>query len=228
MPTNLSYSLRFPGNLHQCSRNIQKSAKNVTLVDSKRCAWYTNHLFPVDNFEERFMNSTDQPSYYAQSFLAIQNAITMSFIRSHNKTVSYKTLPEILVAQFPYASHVARPFDEYGSRLISLISSLSFTYAFVNSVRYIANEKEKQLKETMKIMGLSNWMHHLCWFFRSMIMLLIPIVIIAVVLTVATFITLFYIKIIQIIYESYLPMNFRHIASEQLTPFSRKRIASSY
>lgn len=191
MPTNLSYSLRFPGNLNQCSRNIRISAINITRVDSKLCAWYTNHLFPVDNFEERFMNSTDQPSYYAQGFLAIQNAITMSFIKSHNKTVSFETFPEILVAKFPYTSHVAPPWGEEGAMLVSFFSLLSFTYAFVNSVRFIANEKEKQLKETMKIMGLSNWMHHLCWFIRSMIMLLIPIVTIAVLLTVAAIITLF-------------------------------------
>lgn len=45
---------------------------------------------------------------------------------------------------------------------------LSFMYFVINTVRFIALEKEKQLKEAMKIMGLPNWLHWTGWFIKSM------------------------------------------------------------
>lgn len=39
------------------------------------------------------------------------------------------------------------------------------------SFQKITLEKEKQLKEVMKIMGLSNWLQWAAWFFESLIVL---------------------------------------------------------
>lgn len=164
MPKNLSYSLHFPGHLRRCDEEI--------------CTWQTNRRFPYDNFT----NDNNPPSYYAEGFLTIQNAIAMAYINSHNRSLTYKNLPEILVKPLPYPSRYQ--FTRVSLIFIPLFFLMSFTYAFANSVRYITNEKEKQLKETMKIMGLTNWMHHLGWFIRTVIMLLIPIVIVTVLFTV--------------------------------------------
>lgn len=55
----------------------------------------------------------------------------------------------------------------------------------MNSVRFISIEKEKQLKEAMKIMGLASWMHYLSWFIRTLIMLSISMLFISLLLTVS-------------------------------------------
>jgi len=77
-------------------------------------------------------------------------------------------------------------------------------------LQYITAEKEKQLKEVMKIMGLSNWLHWTAWFVKSFIMLTISAILIAVlvkinwtegvaVLTHASFTALVFFLIIYII-----------------------------
>lgn len=52
---------------------------------------------------------------------------------------------------------------------------LSFVYPCINTTKFIAVEKERQLKEAMKIMGLSNWIHWAGWFVRTMILFIITI-----------------------------------------------------
>lgn len=52
---------------------------------------------------------------------------------------------------------------------------LGFISPTTNLVKYIAIEKEKQLKEAMKIMGLPNWLHWASWFAKSMIYMTITI-----------------------------------------------------
>lgn len=67
---------------------------------------------------------------------------------------------------------------------MSLIIVLSFVYPCINTVKFIAAEKEKQLKEAMKIMGLSNWLHWTGWFLRSMTYMTISISLIVMLLKV--------------------------------------------
>lgn len=183
MPRKLSYSLRFPGKLQFCFKN-------------DTCLWETNHKFETDMFEERpgERDSIDsiknlplsyfyQPSYLVEGFLTIQNAIFNAYMKNHVN----KSIPEIQVQPFPYRPYVESEINGVGFIVIASIFLLSFNYAFVNSVQYIADEKERQLKESMKIMGLARWQHYSCWFIRTMIMLLIPTVIIAILLTVISF-----------------------------------------
>lgn len=45
-------------------------------------------------------------------------------------------------------------------------------------------EKEKRLKEAMKMMGLSNWVHWFSWFIKALLFSLLTVIIITVILTV--------------------------------------------
>lgn len=69
-------------------------------------------------------------------------------------------------------------------QIIPIFILISFNYSFSTTVRFIAMEKEKQLKEAMKIMGLSNWLHWLGWFIKSMVLLTISITIVVALLKV--------------------------------------------
>ena len=60
-------------------------------------------------------------------------------------------------------------------RLLPMIILISFFYTCINTVKFITIEKEKQLKEAMKIMGLPNWLHWTAWFVRCLVLLLITI-----------------------------------------------------
>lgn len=113
--------------------------------------------------------------------MAIQNAIAKAFI---NKNKPSSNIPNVVMQQFPTPAHTGNIYTDLIPILIPILFLISFNFAFINSVRYITNEKEKQLKEAMKIMGLANWMQHLSWFIRTLVMISIPVVVIAVAFTV--------------------------------------------
>lgn len=50
--------------------------------------------------------------------------------------------------------------------------------------QYVTAEKEKQLKEVMKIMGLDNWLHWTSWFCKSFIVLAVSAVLITIIMKV--------------------------------------------
>lgn len=184
MPESLSYSLHFPGNITAC------------IASDEACMWYTDHVFPKNIFTIRAYAFYDaHPAYHVVGFLKIQNAIFKAFTKSHRPLSS---VPNIQLQQLPYPPHADKRLIVYLPYLIPIIFLVSFNYAFINSVRYISVEKEKQLKEAMQIMGLASWMHHFCWFIRTMTMLLIPIMMITIVLRVIFFRNRFICKLIHV------------------------------
>lgn len=56
---------------------------------------------------------------------------------------------------------------------LPLIVMMSFIYPVINIAKSVVYEKEKRLKEYMKIMGLSRWLHWTAWFIKS-IAFLVP------------------------------------------------------
>lgn len=111
--------------------------------------------------------------------MAIQNAIANAFIKKLN---SSNSLPDILVKRFPYPQYKEQIQLHLLQFIAPLLMLLSFNYSFSNTVRYVSIEKEKQLKEAMKIMGLPSWLHWLSWFTRTMVMLTISVSLIIVLL----------------------------------------------
>ena len=48
----------------------------------------------------------------------------------------------------------------------------------------LVHEKQQRLKESMKMMGLANWIHWMAWFFKNLFFLLISVVLITIILKV--------------------------------------------
>lgn len=116
-------------------------------------------IYPSDNYNSPRNLANDDggpPSYYQEGFLAIQNTIASAFI-----SMSGNQMPEILVKRFPYPPYTS----DFQWQLLQYVAPLfilfGFNYSFLNSVRFVGVEKEKQLKEAMKIMGLPSWLHWL-------------------------------------------------------------------
>lgn len=178
MPKSLSYSLRFPGELRRVDI--------PSVGDTIRFTWHTKELFEPNQYLPRNANEDDggPPSYYKEGFLAIQNAITTAYIEIHQPDTVKKPTPSIFVNRFPDPPYENDSMLSTFASILPLFFILSFNYTFMNTVRFIATEKEKQLKEAMKIMGLANWLHYLSWFIRTLIMLMVSVILIAILLKV--------------------------------------------
>lgn len=152
IPKDLSYSLHFPSELRgtEFSSQLKPGFYN----------WHTNKITPSEGFNEpRNLRYVDggPPSYYAEGFLAIQNAIARAFVSK----IGNRTMPDVLIKRFPYPPYSENSYWSLLQGILPLFVLFSFNYSFSNAVRFIAMEKEKQLKEAMKIMGLQSWLHWL-------------------------------------------------------------------
>lgn len=77
-------------------------------------------------------------------------------------------------------------FEQIGV-MVGILIVLSFMFPTINNVRYITIEKERQLKEAMKIMGLPSWMHWTSWYIRIQVFMIIAMFIIVALLKVISF-----------------------------------------
>ncbi|XP_037937451.1 ATP-binding cassette sub-family A member 3 isoform X2 [Teleopsis dalmanni] len=169
-PTNFSYSLRFPSEL-------RTSTFNIALT------WLTMILFPLfDLTGPRNPNASDggiPVGYLREGFIPVQNSISMAYMKYASGN---DNLPDVVMQRYPYPEYIFDPLLEGLASIMSLIILLSFIYPCTYITKYITNEKEKQLKEVMKIMGLNNWIHWTAWFVKSFLMLGISALLITILI----------------------------------------------
>ncbi|XP_050311852.1 phospholipid-transporting ATPase ABCA3 isoform X2 [Anthonomus grandis grandis] len=168
-------TLRFPGELR--------------VAGSLEADWKTTLVYPIfQTAGPRNSNSSTgaPPNYYQEGFLALQQALS-AMITARQSGESFPgpiTMPVINMRRFPYASWNEDLLAAVLQAFFGTIIMFSFIYPCMNIVSAITYEKEKQLKETMKIMGLPNWLHWLAWFLKSFILLMISVVLMVVLLKV--------------------------------------------
>ncbi|XP_055909470.1 phospholipid-transporting ATPase ABCA1-like isoform X2 [Eupeodes corollae] len=160
---NLNYQIRFPSELRTAaSSNVLKT-------------WLTNTLFiPFDPIGPRNTPDVDggiPVGYLREGFLPVQNAISTAFIKLSSKNLTDQILPRVMLQRYPYPEYTNDPLLVGLASMMSFIIVLSYIYPVTYTVKYITAEKEKQLKEVMKIMGLQNWLHWTAWFVKGFLMM---------------------------------------------------------
>lgn len=160
LPDNFEFSLRFPSELRTSGGFVEWSN------------WFTNRMFLPFNVpgpRNRDEASGGQPpGYYQEGFLPMQYALTKAYTQIKGN-VAPTDVPDVWLNRFPYKEFLDDPLLIGLEAFIPLIIILSLIYTSVNIVKYVTVEKEKQLKEAMKIMGLSNWLHWTAWFIKCFI-----------------------------------------------------------
>ena len=121
-----------------------------------------------------------QPGYYRESFSAIQWAIDKSLvIEASDFEVS--DYPAIYIQRFPYFQYIYDRFVNAIQNGLPLLLVLAYVFTALSIVRELVHEKERRLKESMKMMGLANWVHWSAWFTRCFLFLLISVIIITLI-----------------------------------------------
>uniref|UniRef100_A0A1B0GH75 Putative lipid exporter abca1 n=1 Tax=Lutzomyia longipalpis TaxID=7200 RepID=A0A1B0GH75_LUTLO len=178
LPDHLDYTIRFPAEL--------RTRRNQDDVLSSN--WQTGRLFPeFQSIGPRNRNSSDggiPPGYYREGFAAIQHAVSITFIEM-KKTNPSTIIPDIFLQRLPYPPFTLDVLLEVIALIIPFMILASFIVPCINNVKFITVEKEKQLKEVMKIMGLPNWLHWTAWFCKIMIFFMISITLMVILLKVS-------------------------------------------
>lgn len=167
LPKNLIYTLRFP------SESRMNSEVNPTIFN-----WQTNLLVPIyagGGARGGAMDEGGAPYYFSDGFLPIQEAIGKTFMKMTCTDDNCKFIPKIQLHRYPYPPYVHDILLDAMERAVALFIILSFVYPIICTVRFIAVEKEMQLKEVMKIMGMPVWLHWTSWFVRTMLFMIVSI-----------------------------------------------------
>lgn len=117
------------------------------------------------------LKQTDSMSsfdYVVTGFIFIQDLVDhaiMSLLASNSTT----NMPTVMYNMFPLPAYITDQFSVTISGILALIMTISWIYSVSMIVKGIVHEKEMRLGESMKMMGLHNWVHWLGWFLTSFI-----------------------------------------------------------
>ncbi|XP_064626259.1 phospholipid-transporting ATPase ABCA1-like isoform X3 [Lineus longissimus] len=118
-------------------------------------------------------------SYFTYGFAYIQDMIEHGFVRA----VTEKDVEMgIYAQQFPYPCYIYDTFTKAISSSIPMFMVLAWVYTAAMIVKGIVYEKEKRLKEVMKVMGLGEAVHWVAWFINCFVMMLISVILLLGVL----------------------------------------------
>uniref|UniRef100_A0A4W6GB46 ATP binding cassette subfamily A member 3 n=1 Tax=Lates calcarifer TaxID=8187 RepID=A0A4W6GB46_LATCA len=182
LPLRVSYHLRFSFT----PRNAPPKEKSE-LNPNSDLDWHTLSLFPLFQLpgpREQYDKEGGTPGYFREGFLAVQHAVDRAIMRSYNRTAAAPLLRQIRVvlSRFPYPAFIYDVFILAIQNQLPLVLVLSFTYTSLNIVRAVVQEKERKLKEYMRMMGLSNWLHWSAWFLMFFLFLSISVFFVTVLL----------------------------------------------
>lgn len=82
----------------------------------------------------------------------------------------------------PYPCYINDKFLTAIASLLPLFMVLAWIYTVAMMTKDIVYEKEKRLKEFMRVMGLSNGIHWMAWFITSFLVMYFITVILAILL----------------------------------------------
>uniref|UniRef100_A0A3Q3GMJ2 ATP-binding cassette, sub-family A (ABC1), member 3b n=1 Tax=Labrus bergylta TaxID=56723 RepID=A0A3Q3GMJ2_9LABR len=175
LPIKVGYHLRFTFT----PRNAPPKEKSEFNPNSD-LDWHTLSLFPLFQLpgpREQYDKEGGTPGYFREGFLAVQHAVDRAIMISYNRTAASPLLRQIRVvlSRFPYPAFIYDVFILAIQNQLPLLLVLSFTYTSLNIVRAVVQEKEKKLKEYMRMMGLSNWLHWSAWFLMFFLFLSISV-----------------------------------------------------
>lgn len=182
LPHKFEFSLRFPHEL----RTRYPATGGFTISNH----WQTSNRFPIMLSEgPRYRENNDGGipcGYYREGFIPMQAAVSRAFIKAIKAEAGFPDgdVPKLFLHRFPYPPYLDDVLLLGLESFIPLFMVASFLYTAVNIVKYITVEKEKQLKEAMKIMGLPNWLHWTAWFIKSILFLTITISLIILIVKV--------------------------------------------
>ncbi|XP_052283854.1 phospholipid-transporting ATPase ABCA3-like [Dreissena polymorpha] len=161
-PTDLKYTLRV----------TWRNGK----ADGDR--WRTELTYPFfQAFGPRNKEGTGgEPFYHDTGFLTLQYLINKEFIKLKNSTSDIGTGLNVSMQKMPYPPYLDDVLATVLQSNLPLFLVFSFILNTIQMAMNLAYEKEKKLKEAMKMMGLKTSMYWISWFVKNLIYLVLVII----------------------------------------------------
>ncbi|ESN90020.1 hypothetical protein HELRODRAFT_194721 [Helobdella robusta] len=168
---NVTYKIRFPAEQHW-----KYADKSNWLTDR----WYDDTTYNEPRTSNFDRGNINKPGYYREAFLTLQKYIDdaiIALILKQNGTYVESDNPDssIQLRMFPYPYST---YDDYVT-VIKVYMPLFIVICFIANATLIARditlEKEKKLKESMKLMGLKPWVNWLAWFTQFFLFMLVSV-----------------------------------------------------
>lgn len=175
LPLAVKYHLRFSS-----TRRNYMWTKAGSFFLKETDGWHTTSLFPLfpsPGPREPKAPDGGEPGYIREGFLAVQHAVDRAIMQYHAKASAHQLFQRLSVVakRFPYPPFLSDPFLVAIQYQLPLLLMLSFTYTALCIVRAVVQEKERRLKEYMRMMGLSSWLHWAAWFLLFFLFLLVTV-----------------------------------------------------
>jgi ATP-binding cassette subfamily A (ABC1) protein 3 len=182
LPPNIEYQIRLNSRPRLCSLDTSDNS-GVNTDPSLACTWLTKIVFPLYPLQkprDPLWDDGGQPGYHRESFSALQWAIDKSLVANITGVIPHG-YPTVYIQRFPYFEYNYDRFANVIQNALPLLLVLAYIFTALTIVKELVQEKEKRLKESMKMMGLANWVHWAAWFTRCFLFLLITVIIITLI-----------------------------------------------
>ncbi|XP_060560202.1 phospholipid-transporting ATPase ABCA1-like [Ruditapes philippinarum] len=121
--------------------------------------------------------------YFMYGFAYIQDMLEHAVIKIQTG-ITVTSDVGIIAQQFPYPCYTEDKFIYAISRMLPLFMILAWILTTAMLCKSIVYEKDRRLKEVMKIMGLGNGVHWMAWFINAFVMMFATILILVIMLKV--------------------------------------------
>ncbi|KAL9951119.1 hypothetical protein ACROYT_G043723 [Oculina patagonica] len=126
------------------------------------------------------LHSWSKEGYFNFGFLYLQDLIDRALMNLMlNDTI---TEPGVYLQEFPYPCYIEDKFVRYIGGTMPLFMTLAWIFSVAMIIKGVVYEKERRLKEVMKVMGLGNAVHWVAWFINSSALMVITISLLVAVL----------------------------------------------
>ncbi|KAL4240689.1 ATP-binding cassette sub- A member 3 [Mactra antiquata] len=182
----IEYKLRFSS--YPRNSGHAKFHLNIFKDDTR---WFTRLTFPLFQRvgpREPTNNCNGMPGYIREGFTAVQHAVNLAIMKKYGISNRTDVLDGIKMnlRRHPYPAYNDDNFVLVIQQQFPLIIMLSFVLVALNIVKDVIHEKERKLKESMKMMGLNNWLHWSAWFVKYFLFMLITVSIMTLFLCIDT------------------------------------------
>ena len=185
LPHHINYDIRLDSRPRFCGFDTKENS-GIGLNPTLECTWLTQFafpLFPLQGPRDPHWGDGGQPGYHREGFSALQWAIDRSLVDivSKDSNKSLLKYPTVTLQRFPYFEYISDKFVFAIQTGLPVLLMLAYVFSALTITRELVHEKERRLKESMKMMGLANWVHWAAWFTRCFLFLFISILIITLI-----------------------------------------------